>query len=49
VAKKNAEADRKRQEEMKKHEKEIADASARLKQAQAAYQAEMDKKKKGVQ
>jgi pilus assembly protein CpaC len=48
VAKKNAEAERKRQEELKRHEKTVADAAARLKQAQAAYQAEMDKKK-GVQ
>jgi len=49
VSKKNQEAERKRQEELKKHEKEFADAAARLKQAQAAYQAEMDKKKKGAQ
>ena len=45
VAKKNAEAERKRQEELKKQEKTVAEAAARLKQAQAAYQAEMDKKK----
>ncbi len=45
VAKKNAELERKRQAEMKKHEKSIAEAAARLKQAQAAYQAEMEKKK----
>jgi len=45
VAKKNAEAERKRQEELKKHEKTLAEAAARLKQAQAAYQAESQKKK----
>jgi pilus assembly protein CpaC len=45
VAKKNAEAERKRQEDLKKQEKTVAEAAARLKQAQAAYQAEMDKKK----
>ena len=33
---------------MKKHEKALAEAAARLKQAQAAYAAETDKKK-GVQ
>jgi pilus assembly protein CpaC len=48
VSKKNAEAERRRQEDLKKHEKTVAEAAARLKQAQAAYQAEMDKKK-GVQ
>jgi len=48
VAKKNAEIERKRQEDLKKHEKTVAEAAARLKQAQAAYQAEMDKKK-GIQ
>jgi pilus assembly protein CpaC len=47
VAKKNADAERKRQEELKKHEKTLAEAAARLKQAQAAYQAEVDKKKGG--
>jgi pilus assembly protein CpaC len=47
VAKKNAEAEKKRQAEMKKHEKSVAEAAARLKEAQAAYQAEMDKKKGG--
>jgi pilus assembly protein CpaC len=45
VAKKNAEIERKRQEELKKHEKTVAEAAARLKQAQAAYQAEVEKKK----
>jgi pilus assembly protein CpaC len=48
VAKKNQELERKRQAEMKKHEKALAEAAARLKQAQAAYAAETDKKK-GVQ
>ncbi len=48
VAKRTAEADRKKQEELKKHEKTIAEAAARLRQAQAAYQAEVEKKK-GVQ
>jgi pilus assembly protein CpaC len=45
VAKKNAELERKRQEELKKHEKTVADAAARLRQAQAAY----EQKKKGAQ
>jgi pilus assembly protein CpaC len=48
VSKKNAEAERRRQEDLKKHEKTVAEAAARLKQAQAAYQAEMDRKK-GIQ
>jgi pilus assembly protein CpaC len=48
VAKKNAELDRKKQEEAKKQDKAVAEAAARLKEAQAAYQAQMDKKK-GVQ
>ena len=43
VAKKNAEADRKKQEEQKKKEKSLADAAARLRDAQAAYQAEVAK------
>jgi pilus assembly protein CpaC len=50
VAKKTAEADRKKQEEEKKHAKALADAAERLRQAQAAYQAEAnkaDKDKKG--
>jgi pilus assembly protein CpaC len=46
VAKKNAELDKKHQEDDKKQEKAIADAAARLKAAQAAYQAEIDKKNK---
>jgi pilus assembly protein CpaC len=45
VAKKNADADRKKQEEDKKKDKAIADAAQRLKDAQAAYQAQVDKKK----
>jgi len=46
VAKKNAELEKKREEDQKKQEKAIADAAARLKAAQAAYQAEIDKKSK---
>jgi hypothetical protein len=45
VAKKNAEEEKKRQAELKKHEKTLAEAAARLKQAQEAYQAEATKKK----
>jgi pilus assembly protein CpaC len=48
VARKTAEADRKKQEDQKKHDKALAEAAARLRQAQAAYQAEIDKKK-GIQ
>jgi pilus assembly protein CpaC len=48
VAKKVAESDRKKQEDLKKHEKALAEAAARLREAQAAYQAEVDKKK-GIQ
>ena len=48
VAKKNAEAERKRQAELKKHEKSLAEAAARLRQAEAAYQAAQGEKKKGV-
>jgi pilus assembly protein CpaC len=43
VAKRNAEADRKKQDEQKKREKSLAEAAERLRQAQAAYQAEMEK------
>jgi pilus assembly protein CpaC len=43
VARKNAEADRKKQEDQKKHEKSLADAAARLRDAQAAYEAEAGK------
>lgn len=49
VAKKNADEERKRQDDQKKQDKAIADAAARLKAAQAAYQAEIDKKNKGGQ
>ena len=49
VAKKNAEIERKRQEELKKHEKTVAEAAARLKEAQQAYEAEAKKKKGSVQ
>jgi pilus assembly protein CpaC len=45
VAKKSAEVDRKKQEEAKKQEKAVAEAAARLKEAQAAYQAQVDRKK----
>ena len=45
VARKNAEADRKKQEEAKKHDKALADAAERLREAQAAYQAQLDRKK----
>jgi pilus assembly protein CpaC len=47
MAKKNAEAERKKQENQKKHDKALVDAAARLKQAQAAYEAEVGKKKSG--
>jgi pilus assembly protein CpaC len=46
VAKKNAELEKKREEDQKKQDKAVADAAARLKAAQAAYQAEIDKKSK---
>ena len=50
VSKKNQEEERKRQAELKKHEKSLAEAAARLKQAQDAYQAAQgDTKKKGQQ
>ena len=45
IAKKNAEAERKKQEELKKQNKSLNEAAERLRQAQAAYQAEIDKKK----
>ena len=48
VAKKNAELAKKKAEEDQKRDKALADAAARLKQAQAAYQAEMEKTKAGV-
>jgi pilus assembly protein CpaC len=48
VAKKNAELAKKKAEDDQKRDKALADAAARLKQAQAAYQAEMDKTKAGV-
>jgi pilus assembly protein CpaC len=43
IAKKNAEADKAKQAEQKKKEKALADAAARLREAQAAYEAEMAK------
>ena len=45
VAKKNAEMAKKKADEDAKRDKALADAAARLKQAQAAYQAEMEKTK----
>ena len=45
VARKNAEISRKQAEEDQKKDRALADAAARLKQAQAAYQAEMEKAK----
>jgi pilus assembly protein CpaC len=45
VAKKNAELAKKKAEEDAKRDKALADAAARLKQAQQAYQAEMEKTK----
>jgi pilus assembly protein CpaC len=45
VAKKNAEIAKKKAEDDQKRDKALADAAARLKQAQAAYQAEMEKTK----
>jgi pilus assembly protein CpaC len=47
TARKNAEAAKKQAEEDEKREKALAEAAARLKQAQAAYQAEIDKTKGG--
>jgi pilus assembly protein CpaC len=43
IAKKNAEADKQKQAEQKKKERTLADAAERLRQAQAAYEAEMAK------
>ena len=45
VARKNAELARKKAEEDQKKDRALAEAAARLKQAQAAYQAEMEKAK----
>ena len=45
IAKKNAEAERKKQEQLKKESKALNEAAERLRQAQAAYQAEVEKKK----
>lgn len=47
VARKNAETARKRAEEDQKREKALAEAATRLKEAQAAYQAQLDKAKGG--
>jgi len=45
VAKKAAEAARRKADEQKKQDQPLVDAAARLRAAQAAYQAEVDKKK----
>ena len=45
VDRKNAEIAKKKADEDQKHDKALSDAAARLKQAQAAYQAEMEKAK----
>ena len=45
VAKKNAEIARKKAEDQKKHDKPLLEAAERLRAAQAAYQAAIDKKK----
>jgi len=45
IARKNAETAKKQAEEDQQREKALAEAAARLKQAQAAYQAEIDKGK----
>jgi hypothetical protein len=47
VAKKNAESARKQAEENQKREKSLNDAAARLKDAQSAYQSELQKAKGG--
>ena len=44
-ARKDAEAERKKQEQLKKQNKSLTEAAERLRQAQAAYQAAVDKKK----
>ncbi len=45
IAKRDAEAARKKAEDDSKREKALTDAATRLKQAQAEYQAELDKAK----
>ena len=47
IAKKNAEAARKQAEDSEKREKALNDAAARLKEAQSAYQSELQKSKGG--
>jgi pilus assembly protein CpaC len=47
VARKNAGVDRQKQAEAKKREKSLAEAAERLREAQAAYQAEIEKAKGG--
>jgi pilus assembly protein CpaC len=48
IARKNAETSKKQADEDSKREKALAEAAARLKQAQAAYQAEIEKGKSGT-
>ena len=47
IAKKNAEEQKKKAEEDEQREKALAEAAARLKEAQAAYQAEIERAKGG--
>ena len=47
VARRNQELERQKQAEAKKREKSLTEAAERLRQAQAAYQAEIDKAKSG--
>ncbi|HXW05802.1 MAG TPA: pilus assembly protein N-terminal domain-containing protein [Vicinamibacterales bacterium] len=48
IARKNAEMDKKRAEEDKKREKSLSEAATRLKEAQSAYQSELEKAKGGT-
>jgi hypothetical protein len=48
IARRNAELAKKQADDDLKREKALADAAARLKQAQAAYQAEIEKNKGGT-
>ena len=47
IAKKNAELARKKADEDQKREKALTEAAARLKEAQSAYQSELEKAKGG--
>ncbi len=49
IARRNADTSRKQAEEDSKREKALAEAAARLKQAQSAYQAEIEKGKGGTE